>query len=129
MEEKEDKELYMPRNCPPLDYIIKGITGKDFTCIGICAVVALVIAINIVAVNNNVIEAVFILLVVIGLAIIFFMRDQYGENCLDKIKIEVEYYRSPKEYLYEYVDVYEKLSKKMEKENGKNRSSKENTNT
>lgn len=45
----------------------------------------------------------------VGLGILIFHRDRYTENVIDKIRIEISYYQSVKEYIYQYVDVYKKL--------------------
>lgn len=121
--EGNGKELYVPANCPPLDYIVEGFTSMDIAGVVICTFIGAFIAVYVGIVSGNLIKAVFIVLGMAGIAVLFLHRDRYGENCIDKILIEVEYYRTEKEYLYDYVDVYEhlyttsKLGEKNERRN------------
>lgn len=110
MENKsEGDELYIPTNCPPLDYIVQGFTGLDLTWVGGFGIVGLIIAINIVVFTGNTIKAVFCVVAAVGLGILIFHRDRYTENVIDKIRIEISYYQSVKAFIYEYVDIYKKL--------------------
>ena len=109
MDSEHKGDLYVPANCPPLDYIIQGFTATDMTCVGGGGVIGLILAINVAMITGNMVKAVFCVVATVGLGILIFHRDRYTENVVDKIKIEISYYQSLKEYSYEYVDIYKKL--------------------
>lgn len=112
MEEKEN-DLYVPNNCSPLDYIIEGFTNREIAYIAAVGVIALIVAIYMYAKLNMVFQAVFVVVLSVAFAIMFFRRDGYSENCVDKIRIIISYNRSQKGYEYEYKNIYE-----LEEEDG-----------
>ena len=109
MDNEHNGDLYVPANCPPLDYVIQGFTATDMTCVGGCGLIGLIAAINVAMITGNMVKAVFCIVAAVGFGIMIFHRDRYTENVINKIKIEVSYYQSVKEYTYEYIDIYKKL--------------------
>lgn len=109
MEKKEDEKLTIPENCPPVDYLIIGITKIDAAYIGLAMTVGLVAGLLVASSSgNNLIGiAVFFLIVVLTIAVLF--RNAQTENLIDKIRVLIEYQRSQKKYTYEYVNVWEQI--------------------
>ena len=106
MDEMSENDLYIPDNCPPLDYIITGYTSKEFAYIA-GVVFAMFIVAGFCFTKNIFIYGLFISVTVIAFAIIFFRRDDYMENGIDKIRILITYIKMQKKYEYEYVNIYE----------------------
>lgn len=122
----EEEKLHIPENCPPLEYIIEGFTGFDIVGIASVGAVALIIAIVNGVSGGNMIKSVFTFLGIVGITILLFRRDRYTENFFDKVNIQIKYVRSVKEYLYEYVNIYEDMYKKMQEAEGKKTNEKNN---
>lgn len=107
MNENEDKDLYIPANCSSLDYIIEGFTTKEFAYIAAVSVIAIIIAVCIFMYGDNSFIAVILAAILIAGSIVFFRRDKYSENSIDKIRILISYFKSPKKFKYEYYNIYE----------------------
>lgn len=122
MNKKEEKALTIPQNCSPLPYIIEGFTGKELAYLGGVFTVAAIIGVFIFTTTQKSFLAVSIVTIVMAVAIVFFRRDQYSENCVDKIKLLIEYHKAPKSYQYEYVNIYEKNQKGNLNDESNNRS-------
>lgn len=45
--EKNEKELVIPENCLPVEYLIMGFTMYDILAIGICVVIGSVVALSV----------------------------------------------------------------------------------
>ena len=52
--------------------------------------------------------AVFVFAIIAAFAVMFFRRDRYLENCIDKLMQIYTYMKVQKKYEYEYKNIYEK---------------------
>ena len=109
MNEEKEKPLQIPQNCSPISYIIEGFTSVELSEVGFAGLVALLIAGYIYIRHQKVLLALFILIFIIGGAIIFFRKDKYTENMLDKIRILMRNRKMRKKYIYVYVNIYEQI--------------------
>lgn len=112
MKEEEKKPLSIPANCPPVEYVINGFTKSDMSYVIGAGIATFVMAIMVYANTKDTIKAVAIGIMGIAMAVIIFHRDLYTENLIDKIRILLEYNKSPKSYIYRYVDKNEKIKMK-----------------
>ena len=109
MNEEKEKPLQIPQNCSPISYMIEGFTSVEMGEVGVAGLIALLLAGYIYLRHQKVLLALFILIFIIGGAIIFFRKDRYTENMLDKIRILMRNKKMPKKYIYVYVNIYEKI--------------------
>lgn len=109
MEEKEKLPIF--ENCPSLNYVVMGFTSQDLAYTAIVAIIGIVIGICMATIGNNIVGGVLIGLIVSAVGIIFFRRDRYMENCVDKIRLVYKYHHTQKQYEYRYVNIYEKIEK------------------
>lgn len=121
--EKNDKPLPIPANCSPEEYIIEGFTALEISYVAIAGLIAFIIGGIIFFRQENALMAVFIIVLLISVAIVFFRKDRYTENMPDKFRILSRNSRMPKKYDYTYVNIYELLTdadkdKLKEAENG-----------
>lgn len=103
----EDKPLIIPRNCPPMEYIINGFTATDLAYTAFIAFLGLIIGVVLFIETQDVIKALFIFALFTAAAVLIFRRDIYTENMIDKIRILMKHKRIQKKYKYEYVNIYE----------------------
>lgn len=115
-EEMENKKenLQIFENCASIDYVIIGFTGQDLAFTGVTILVGLIIGFIIVQTTGNTIPGVFMAILISSAGVIFFRKDRYMENCIDKIRIIFQYLKSQKKYEYEYVNIYENIKEKIE---------------
>lgn len=106
--EESEKELTIFENCPSLEYIVNGYTMKDLGYVAIMCGAGAVVALLIYFVQGNTLPAVFVFAVISAFAVMFFRRDRYLENCIDKLKQVHIYMKCQKKYEYEYKNIYEK---------------------
>lgn len=108
MEEKErENDLYVPKNCSPLEYVVEGFTITEIGYISIIGIIVALIAVFMYVKCELVFQSVFLFIFIVSAAILFFRRDAYSENCIDKIKIISSYFKSQKRYEYKYKNIYE----------------------
>lgn len=106
--EDNEKELTIFENCPSLEYIVNGYTIQDLGYVAILCGVGIAVALIIYFMKGNTLPAVFVFAVIAAFAVMFFRRDRYLENCIDKLKQVYTYIRNQKKYEYEYRNIYEK---------------------
>ena len=106
--EKNEKELVIPENCLPVEYLIMGLTMSDRLAIGICVVIGSVVALSVYHRTHNSMIAVAVIFAVAIVAITLWRRDRFTENIFNKIWIAILYQKTQKNYLYEYVDTWDK---------------------
>ena len=118
--DEEDKPLAIPENCPPVSYpFVTGFTGRDMSYVAVVTVVALMAAIFVYAGTENAVTSLGILIFTIAAAVMVFGRDRYAENMLDKLRILKEYRKSQKHFLYDYVNIYERVKEDGDGNSGK----------
>lgn len=73
--EKNEKELVIPENCLPVEYLIMGFTMYDILAIGICVVIGSVVALSVYHRTHNSMIAVA---VIFAVAIVAIYLIKYG---------------------------------------------------
>ncbi len=106
--EENEKELTIFENCPSLEYIVNGYTIQDLGYVAIICGIGIVVALIIYFVKGNTLPAVFVFAVLAAFAVIFFRRDRYLENCIDKLRQVYTYVKCQKKYEYQYINIYER---------------------
>lgn len=106
MKGKNENDLKIPENCPPVDYFISGFKNSDLGVIGIICGLFAVISIYIFVALQQQILAVGLFIGVSAIIVMFFKRDRYGENFPDQIRIYREFRKSVKHYTYTYKSDY-----------------------
>jgi len=118
------KELDIPVNVPPRDYVLNGLGWAEFGKIGIGVLFGLGIGIFI-YLSNGIIYSCFIIPVITGtITFVIFRRDDHTENFIDKLGFVIEFKKSQKIYEYEYYNIYEDVNIEGEEVNGKKRNKK-----
>lgn len=103
-----EKELTIFENCPSLEYIVNGYTLQDLGYVAIFCGIGLVVALTIYFATGNTLPAVFAFAVIAAFAVMFYRRDRYLENCIDKIGQVYAYIKCQKKFEYDYKNIYEK---------------------
>ena len=106
--EESEKELTIFENCPSLEYIVNGYTLQDLGYVAIFCGAGAVVALTIYFLKGNTLPAVFVFAIIAAFAVMFFRRDRYLENCIDKLMQIYTYMKLQKKYEYEYKNIYEK---------------------
>ena len=105
---KESKgDLYIPVNTPDADDYISGIGKFEVLVIAISMFASITVAIVFYVSTNNVIAAVVIAAIILGLTITIARRDNYNENLIRKLKVFWAYSSIQKKYYYVYYNIYE----------------------
>ena len=108
MGKREDEKLTIPENCPPVDYLIIGITKIDAAYIGLAATVGIIAGLLVASSSGNNLIGIAVFFVIVSLTIAVLFRNAQTENLIDKIRVLIEYQRSQKKYTYKYVNVWER---------------------
>lgn len=108
-DKKGDKPLPIPANCSPIEYVIDGFTMVELSYVGIVGMIAFIIGGILFFRSENPLPSLFIIIFLIGGAVVFFRKDRYTENMIDKIRILSRNKNMPKKYDYEYVNIYENV--------------------
>lgn len=116
-EKKGDKPLPIPANCSPIEYVIDGFTMVELSYVGIVGLIAFIIGGFIFFHGENPLPALFVIIFLIGGAVVFFRKDRYTENMIDKFRILSRNKNMPKKYDYEYKNIYENV-KNLDLEEG-----------
>ena len=116
-EKKGDKPLPIPANCSPIEYVIDGFTMEELSYVGIVGLIAFIIGGFIFFHGENPLPALFVIIFLIGGAVVFFRKDRYTENMIDKFRILSRNKNMPKKYDYEYKNIYENV-KNLDLEEG-----------
>lgn len=106
--EDNEKELTIFENCPSLEYIVNGYTLQDLGYVAVICGAGVVAALGIYFLKGNTLPAVFAFAVIAAFAVMFFRRDRYLENCIDKLRQVYIHTKCQKKYEYEYKNIYEK---------------------
>lgn len=106
--QENEKELTIFENCPSLEYIVNGYTLQDLGYVAIFCGAGIAVALIIYFIKGNTLPAVFVFAVISAFAVMFFRRDRYLENCIDKLSQVHSYMKCQKKYEYEYKNIYEK---------------------
>lgn len=109
MEKKGNLPIF--ENCPSKNYVIMGFTSQDLSYTAVVAIVGIVIGICIATMGKNIVGGVLIGILISAAGIIFFRRDTYMENCVDKIRLIYTYHKTQRQYEYRYVNTYENIKK------------------
>lgn len=107
MEEKREKPLIIPENCPPAKYMINGFTSTDITYIVVLTIIGAVVGIIFWQDSGNPLIAVIICCLFFGLTVMFRMRNADTENVIDLIKVFFVYHQAQKKFEYEYINIWE----------------------
>ena len=116
-EKKGDNPLPIPANCSPIEYVIDGFTMVELSYVGIVGLIAFIIGGFIFFHGENPLPALFVIIFLIGGAVVFFRKDRYTENMIDKFRILSRNKNMPKKYDYEYKNIYENV-KNLDLEEG-----------
>ena len=112
--EKDKNPLPIPVNCPPIPYVIQGLTRTDMSILGICGGIVLVLAI-VIYTKTDAVKAVVFFFFVMAVAVLIVFRDAYTENMIDKLRVLRRYQKSQKHFIYTYVDEIWLQAEKLDK--------------
>lgn len=108
MEDNEvKKDLDIPVNVPPRDYIVNGLGMSEFAKIAVGALVGLGIGIFIFICSGTIYACLIIPLITGTITFVIFRRDDHTENLIDKLGFVFEFKKTQKQYQYEYHNIYE----------------------
>lgn len=107
MEEKNEKPLIVPENCPPVEYLITGFTKTEASYVFLSGTVGAILGITIWVKGGNSIIGVSVFFTMVAIAVLIFGRNEQTENLIDKIRVLKTYRKSQKQYEYKYVNIWE----------------------
>lgn len=119
MENKNEKPLIIPENCPPMDYVINGFTRVDMSYVALSILIGAVLGISLWTKYDNPLIGIIVCFLIIGITTSIFRRNANAENVIDLIRIFREYKKSPKQYEYEYVNIWEQSGRNKRNEDRK----------
>jgi len=108
MEEREEK-LFVGENIPAsraTDFVA-GFGSKELFITLIAAVVGLICGGIVYANTAQIVYAIMASVGVVVLTILLVYRNKFDESFVDYIMLIIRYYRSQKQYEYEYCNIYE----------------------
>lgn len=102
----QEKDLKIPTNNPDRDEYISGIGSKEVAVFVIMFFVCIVLAIFIYKFTKNLPASIMTTFLIMAVTILLNIRDKYGENMIDKVRIAIRYFKMQKKYLYKKQDIF-----------------------
>ena len=103
---ENENELKIPENTSDRDEIISGFGKTEFLAIGLSVVCSIALLVFVYLLTRNLPLGFVIAIAIIAVTIVVVMKDKYGENMVDKMKILFRYLRMQKKYQYQRYDVF-----------------------
>lgn len=103
---EQEKDLKIPTNNPDRDEYISGIGSKEIGIFAIVFFVCIFLAIFIYKFTKNLPASVMTTFLIMAVTILLNVRDKYGENMIDKVRIAIRYFKMQKKYMYKKRDMF-----------------------